>query len=96
MSSFREEIVKIPEGYDAAFLIFGYDEKDKFFAVESDSDWTIDSRIQFVGIPERYVFFKKKQTEKNIKPFASFFLEDGKIFPTKEEAEGKRVRRKIF
>ncbi len=90
------EQVKTPDGYDAAFLIAGYDEKNKFIVVESDSEWTVDTKIHFVGVAERYVFFKKRSKEQNVKPFTAFYLEDGKIFLTKEEAEGIKTRKRIF
>jgi hypothetical protein len=91
-----EEPVKVPDGYDAVFIIVGYNEKGVFISTEADRDWSYDSRIHFNGIPERYVIFKKKADRTSLKPYTSIFLEDGKVFSTQAEAEGIKTKRKFF
>ena len=88
--------IHVPEDYDVIYLLFGYDENKKFTCTEADSDWSYDTRVHFAKIPERYVFLKKRPGKETFSPAVSFFLKEGKIFNTIEEAEGKKVKRNFF
>jgi len=96
MSCCKEDPIKVPDDYDVIYLLFGYDENKKFICTEADADWSYDTRIHFARIPQRYAFLKKKAEKEAFNPVVSLFLEDGKVFKTKEEAEGIKVKRKFF
>ena len=91
-----EEPVKVPDGYDAIFFITGYNEKGIFIMTEADKDWSYDVRVHFNKVPERFVLLKKREDKTIFKPYTSLFIGDGKIFNTKEEAEGVKVKRSFF
>jgi hypothetical protein len=92
----EETPIHIPEGYDAIFLLVGYDADNELVFAEADHDWSYTDEIIFSKEPERYVFLKKKQNKQARKPISVLYLENGKVFSSLEESKGIKPKRKFF
>jgi len=87
---------KIPEGHDAVYLIFGYDEDHKYIAVVADADWSYREIVNWREEPDRIIVCKKRKPLAPKKTVSMLFVEKGKMYGSVEEANKATEKRKFF
>jgi hypothetical protein len=80
--------VELPDGYEALYMLIGYDSNGRLSCCESNSEWESyhPECDDFIEEPQHYIFLKKIKKPHIIKPpVYKFFIEDtGNIVPLTE------------
>jgi hypothetical protein len=83
------ESINIPEGYEAVYVLVGYNESGQLSCCEANRNWApyYPEGPDFIDEPEHYLFLRKIREIKE-RPVFKFIIEDnGTIVPFDEASK---------